>query len=47
MLKENTFFVSIELENQAKKDLKKYLAKDGINVEIYKEKKSDPYRNTL
>lgn len=30
----------IELENQAKKDLKKYLAKDGINVEIYKEKKN-------
>lgn len=29
----------IELENQAKKDLGKYLSKDGIKVEIYKEKK--------
>lgn len=29
----------IELENQAKKDLTKYLAKDGIRVEIYKENK--------
>lgn len=31
----------IELENQAKKDLGRYLNKDGIEVEIYKEKKSD------
>ena len=29
----------IELENQAKNDLTKYLAKDGIRVEIYKENK--------
>ena len=29
----------IELENQAKKDLTKYLSKDGIRVEIYKENK--------
>ena len=29
----------IELENQAKKDLGKYLNKDGIKVEIYKENK--------
>lgn len=29
----------IELENQAKKDLGKYLSKDGIKVEIYKENK--------
>lgn len=31
----------IELENQAKKDLGRYLNKDGIEVEIYKEKKAD------
>lgn len=31
----------IELENQAKKDLAKYLNKDGIKVEIYKENKQD------
>lgn len=31
----------IELENQAKKDLGKYLSKDGIRVEIYKENKQD------
>lgn len=31
----------IELENQAKKDLSKYLEKDGIRVEIYKENKQD------
>lgn len=31
----------IELENQAKKDLSKYLSKDGIRVEIYKENKND------
>lgn len=31
----------IELENQSKKDLTKYLAKDGIRVEIYKENKQD------
>lgn len=31
----------IELENQAKKDLTKYLGKDGIRVEIYKENKQD------
>ena len=31
----------IELENQAKKDLGKYLSKDGIKVEIYKENKQD------
>lgn len=30
----------IELENQAKKDLVRYLSKDGIKVEIYKEKKT-------
>ena len=31
----------IELENQAKKDLGKYLSKDGIKVDIYKENKND------
>ena len=31
----------IELENQAKKDLRKYLSKDGIKVAIYKEDKDD------
>lgn len=31
----------IELENQAKKDLAKYLGKDGIRVEVYKENKQD------
>ena len=31
----------IELENQAKKDLGKYLSKDGIKVDIYKENKDD------
>ena len=31
----------IELENQAKKDLRKYLSKDGISVEVYKENKQD------
>src|SRR5574344_2136147 len=31
----------IELENQAKKDLVKYLGKDGIRVEVYKENKQD------
>lgn len=31
----------IELENQAKKDLGRYLNKDGIKVEIYKENKQD------
>ena len=31
----------IELENQAKKDLGRYLSKDGIKVEIYKENKQD------
>lgn len=31
----------IELENQAKKDLGRYLSKDGIKVEIYKENKND------
>lgn len=31
----------IELENQAKKDLGKYLNKDGIKVEIYKENKQN------
>ena len=31
----------IELENQAKKDLTKYLGKDGIRVEVYKESKQD------
>ena len=31
----------IELENQAKKDLSKYLGKDGIRVEVYKENKQD------
>ena len=31
----------IELENQAKKDLTKYLGKDGIRVEVYKENKQD------
>lgn len=31
----------IELENQAKKDLTRYLSKDGIRVEVYKENKQD------
>lgn len=31
----------IELENQAKKDLTKYLAKDGIKVSVFKENKDD------
>lgn len=31
----------IELENQAKKDLTKYLGKDGVVVEVYKENKQD------
>lgn len=31
----------IELENQAKKDLKKYLSKDGIKVVVYKENVDD------
>lgn len=31
----------IELENQAKKDLTKYLSKDGIKVAVYKENKDD------
>ena len=31
----------IERENQAKKDLGKYLSKDGIKVDIYKENKQD------
>lgn len=31
----------IELENQAKKDLTKYLSKDGIKVVVYKENKDD------
>ena len=31
----------IELENQAKKDLRKYLAKDGISVGVYKENLDD------
>lgn len=31
----------IELENQAKRDLTRYLSKDGINIEIYKENKQD------
>ena len=31
----------IELENQAKKDLVRYLSKDGIKVEIYKENKQN------
>ncbi|MEG2250168.1 MAG: DEAD/DEAH box helicase family protein [Malacoplasma sp.] len=31
----------IELENQAQKDLGKYLSKDGIKVAIYKENKQD------
>lgn len=31
----------IELENQAMKDLTRYLSKDGISVEIYKENKKD------
>lgn len=31
----------IELENQAKKDLGRYLSKDGIKVEIYKENKQE------
>jgi len=31
----------IELENQAKKDLTKYLSKDGIIVAVYKENKDD------
>lgn len=30
----------IELENQSKKDLVRYLSKDGIKVEIYKERKN-------
>lgn len=36
------FFVDrIELENQAMKDLRRYLSKDGIKVVIYKENKDD------
>ena len=31
----------IELENQALKDLRRYLSKDGIRVEIYKQHKED------
>jgi len=31
----------LELENQAKKDLIKYLSKDGIKVSVYKENKDD------
>ena len=31
----------IELENQARKDLVKYLSKDGIKVSVYKENKDD------
>lgn len=31
----------IELENQAKKDLTKYLSKEGIKVAVYKENKDD------
>ena len=31
----------IELENQAKKDLTRYLSKDGISIEVYKENKQD------
>lgn len=31
----------IELENQAKKDLMKYLSKDGMKVAVYKENKDD------
>jgi type I restriction enzyme R subunit len=31
----------LELENQAKKDLMKYLSKDGIKVSVYKENKDD------
>lgn len=31
----------IELENQAKKDLTKYLSKDGIKVVVYKENRDD------
>ena len=31
----------LELENQAKKDISRYLSKDGIRVEIYKENKRD------
>ena len=31
----------IELENQAKKDLTRYLGRDGIRVEVYKENKQD------
>lgn len=31
----------LELENQAKKDLVKYLSKDGIRVAVYKENKDD------
>lgn len=31
----------LELENQAKKDLTKYLSKDGIKVAVYKENKDD------
>ncbi|MFA5471779.1 MAG: DEAD/DEAH box helicase family protein [Acholeplasmataceae bacterium] len=34
----------IELENQAKKDLSKYLAKDGITIGVYKENKDDWYK---
>lgn len=31
----------LELENQAKKDLTKYLSKDGIKIAVYKEDKDD------
>lgn len=31
----------LELENQAKKDLTRYLSKDGIKVSVYKENKDD------
>ena len=31
----------LELENQAKKDLTRYLSKDGISIEVYKENKQD------
>lgn len=31
----------IELENQAKKDLTKYLSKDGISIAVFKENKDD------
>lgn len=31
----------LELENQAKKDLTKYLSKDGIKIAVYKENKDD------